>query len=59
MRLRVMCEYHYAPIGGHCGRKKIYITVSRDFYWPRQYQFVRKYAEALEVCQRVKSIPFL
>uniref|UniRef100_A0AAV1UFY2 Integrase zinc-binding domain-containing protein n=1 Tax=Peronospora matthiolae TaxID=2874970 RepID=A0AAV1UFY2_9STRA len=36
-----MFEYHDAPIGGHRGREKTYLTVSRDFYWPRQYQLVR------------------
>uniref|UniRef100_A0AAV1TV66 Integrase zinc-binding domain-containing protein n=1 Tax=Peronospora matthiolae TaxID=2874970 RepID=A0AAV1TV66_9STRA len=41
LRLRIMFEYHDAPIGGHRGREKTYFTVSRDFYWPRHYQFVR------------------
>uniref|UniRef100_A0AAV1UAL9 Integrase catalytic domain-containing protein n=1 Tax=Peronospora matthiolae TaxID=2874970 RepID=A0AAV1UAL9_9STRA len=59
LRLRIMFEYHDAPIGGHRGREKTYLTVSRDIYWPRQYQFVRKYVRACEVCQRVKSSPSL
>uniref|UniRef100_A0AAV1V3F9 Integrase catalytic domain-containing protein n=1 Tax=Peronospora matthiolae TaxID=2874970 RepID=A0AAV1V3F9_9STRA len=59
LRLRIMFEYHDAPIGGHRGREKTYLTVSRDFYWPRQYQFVRKYVRVCEVCQRVKSSPSL
>ena len=50
-----MYECHDAPTSGHRGREKTYITVSRDFYWPRQYQFVRKYIRTCEVCQRVKS----
>ena len=54
-----MYEYHDAPTGGHRGREKTYLTVSRDFYWPRQYQLVRKYVRACEVCQRVKSGPSL
>ncbi|CAI5704489.1 unnamed protein product [Peronospora effusa] len=48
-----------APISGHRGRDKTYLTVSRDFYWPRQYKFVRKYVRACEVCQRVKPSPSL
>uniref|UniRef100_A0AAV1V8N4 Reverse transcriptase domain-containing protein n=1 Tax=Peronospora matthiolae TaxID=2874970 RepID=A0AAV1V8N4_9STRA len=59
LRLRIMFEYHDAPIGVHRGREKTYLTVSRDFYWPRQYQFVREYVRACEVCQRVKSSPSL
>uniref|UniRef100_A0AAV1TGG2 Integrase zinc-binding domain-containing protein n=1 Tax=Peronospora matthiolae TaxID=2874970 RepID=A0AAV1TGG2_9STRA len=59
LRLRIMFEYQDAPPGGHRGREKTFLTVSRDFYWPRQYQFVRKYVRACEVCQRVKSSPSL
>ena len=54
-----MYEYHDAPVGGHRGLEKTYTTVSRNFYWSRQYQFVRKYVQACEVCQRVKSSPSL
>ena len=32
--LRIMYECHDAPTGGHRGREKTYLTVSRDFYWP-------------------------
>ena len=46
LRLRIMYEYHDAPTGGHRGREKSYLTVSRDFYWPRQCQFVRMYVRA-------------
>ena len=38
LRLRIMFECHHAPISGHRGREKTYLTVSRDFYWPRQYK---------------------
>ena len=58
LRLRIMYEYHDAPTGGH-RREKTYLTVSHDFYWPRQYQFLRKYVRACEVCQRVKAGPSL
>ena len=57
LRLRILYECHDAPTGGHRGREKIYLVVSRDFYWPRQYQFVRKYIRACEVCQLVKPSP--
>ena len=54
LRFRIMYECHDALTSGHRGREKTYLTVSRDFYWPRQYQFVRKYICACEVYQRVK-----
>uniref|UniRef100_A0AAV1T1M5 Uncharacterized protein n=1 Tax=Peronospora matthiolae TaxID=2874970 RepID=A0AAV1T1M5_9STRA len=59
LRLQIAFKYHDAIIGGHRGLEKTYLTVSRDFYWPRQYQLVRKYVRACEVCQRVKSSPSL
>uniref|UniRef100_A0AAV1UR12 Integrase catalytic domain-containing protein n=1 Tax=Peronospora matthiolae TaxID=2874970 RepID=A0AAV1UR12_9STRA len=31
--------------------------VSRDFHWPRQYEFVRKYVRDCEVCQHVMPSP--
>ena len=34
LRLRIMYEYHDAPTGGHCGREKTYLKVSRDFTGP-------------------------
>ena len=55
LKLRIMFEYHDAPLSGHRGREKTYLTLSRDLYWPNQYKFVRKYIRACEVCQRVKS----
>ena len=48
LRLRIMYEC------GHRGREKTYLAVSRDFFWPRQYDFVRKYSRTCEVSQQVK-----
>lgn len=55
LRLRILFEYHDAPASGHRGREKTYVSLRRDFYWPRQYKFVRKYVQACEVCQRTKA----
>ena len=55
--VRILYECLDAPTSGHSDREKTYLTVSRDFYWPRQYQFVRKYIRACEVCQRLKPSP--
>ena len=35
--LRIMYECHDEPTSGHRGREKTYLTVSRDFFCPRQY----------------------
>ena len=57
LRLPILCECHDAPPSENRGREKTYLTVSRDIYWPRQYQLVRKYIRACEVCQRVNPSP--
>lgn len=57
LKLKLMFEYHDAPTAGHRGREKTYLLLSRDFYWPNIYKFVRKYVQACEVCQRAKSYP--
>ena len=57
LRLRILYECHDAPTGDHRGKGKTYLTVSRHFYWPRQFQFVRRYIRACVVCQRVKLSP--
>ncbi|KAG4045228.1 hypothetical protein PC123_g19356 [Phytophthora cactorum] len=54
LRMRIMYEYHDAPTAGHPGREKIYLLLTRDFYWNHQYKWVHKYVRACELCQRVK-----
>ena len=56
-RLSIMLKCINAPIGGHSGRKKTYLTVSRNFYQACQYQSVRKYILSCEVFQRLKPCP--
>ncbi|KAE9269460.1 hypothetical protein PF001_g29215 [Phytophthora fragariae] len=58
LKLRITYEYRDAPTSGHQGREKTYLLLTRDFYWSHQYKWVRKYARACEVCQRVKPAPF-
>ncbi|KAG2790122.1 hypothetical protein Pcac1_g1428 [Phytophthora cactorum] len=54
LRMQIMYEYHDAPTAGHPGREKIYLLLTRDFYWNHQYKWVHKYVRACELCQRVK-----
>lgn len=57
LKFRILHEYHDSPMGGHLGREKTYLAVSRDFYWPGMYKWVRRYIATCEVCQRVKPSP--
>jgi hypothetical protein len=50
---QLLHEYHDSPSGGHLGREKTYVALSRDFYWPHMYKWVC----SCEACQRVKPAP--
>jgi hypothetical protein len=54
LKEQILYEYHDSPISGHLGREKTFLAVSRDFYWPHLYKWVRKYVRTCEICQRVK-----
>ena len=57
LRSRLLHEYHDCPVSGHLGREKTYLALSRDYFWPHQYKWVRKWVRTCEVCQRVKPSP--
>ncbi|GMF31864.1 unnamed protein product [Phytophthora fragariaefolia] len=38
LRARLIHEFHDAPSGGHLGREKTFLSLSRDFYWPHVYK---------------------
>ncbi|KAF1334829.1 reverse transcriptase, partial [Globisporangium splendens] len=57
LKMQILFEYHDAPFAGHLGHEKTYVSLARDFYWPKQYKWVRKYVRACEVCQRSKPAP--
>ncbi|KAE9024981.1 hypothetical protein PF011_g3257 [Phytophthora fragariae] len=51
---RIIHEFHDSPMGAHLGREKTFAAVSRDFFWPHMYKWVRKWVRTCETCQRVK-----
>ncbi|GMF38401.1 unnamed protein product [Phytophthora fragariaefolia] len=53
LRARLVHEYHDAPAGGHLGHEKTFAALSRDFFWPRMYKWIRKWVRSCEICQRV------
>ncbi|KAG2792299.1 hypothetical protein PC118_g25048 [Phytophthora cactorum] len=57
LRARIIHEFHDSPSAGHLGREKTFATLSRDFYWPHMYKWVRKWVCSCEACQRVKPAP--
>ncbi|ETN09616.1 hypothetical protein PPTG_11944 [Phytophthora nicotianae INRA-310] len=57
LRARLIHEFHDTPSSGHLGREKTFASLSRDFYWPHMYKWVRKWVRSCEACQRVKPTP--
>ena len=57
LRTRILYEFHDSPTSGHLGREKTFLAISRDFYWPHMYKWVRKYVRTCDMCQRVKPSP--
>ncbi|KAG2983838.1 hypothetical protein PC123_g24915 [Phytophthora cactorum] len=57
LRARIIHEFHDSPSAGHLGRETTFATLSRDFYWPHMYKWVRKWVRSCEACQRVKPAP--
>ncbi|KAE9327039.1 hypothetical protein PR003_g16101 [Phytophthora rubi] len=54
LRARIIHEFHNSPMGAHLGREKTFAAVSRDFFWPHMYKWVRKWVHTCETCQLVK-----
>lgn len=46
--------YHDSIPAGHPGVSNTLEMVSRNYYWPRMSDFVRRYVEGCETCQRTK-----
>ncbi|KAE9038074.1 hypothetical protein PR001_g8102 [Phytophthora rubi] len=44
LRARIIHEFH----------EKTFAAVSRDFFWPHMYKWVRKWVRTCDTCQRVK-----
>ncbi|KAF1327267.1 reverse transcriptase, partial [Globisporangium splendens] len=57
LKMQILFEYHDAPFASNLGREKTYVSLACDFYWPKQYKWVRKYVRACEVCQLSKPAP--
>ncbi|KAE8878438.1 hypothetical protein PF003_g37394 [Phytophthora fragariae] len=54
LQARIIHEFHDSPMGAHLGREKTFAAVSRAFFWPHMYKWVRKWVRTCETCQRVK-----
>jgi hypothetical protein len=54
-RKRIIKSEHDSKIAGHFGRDRTLELVSRNFYWPKMEDDIRKYCNKCDNCQRTKS----
>jgi len=54
-RQRIMKSEHDSKIAGHFGRDRTMELVSRNFYWPKMEDDVRKFCNECNNCQRTKA----
>jgi hypothetical protein len=54
-RNRIMISEHDAKIAGHVGRERTLESVSRNFYWPKMEDYIRKFCNECYNCQRTKA----
>jgi hypothetical protein len=55
-RLEILQARHDFPSVGHFGYNKILELVSRDYWWPQMWKFVKDYVRSCNICSRAKYI---
>jgi len=55
LRLQLLHDHYNISIFGHLGTDKTYSSLSRDFYWRKMQDDVKRYIASCESCQRNKS----
>ena len=54
LKIELLKRYHDSPLAGHPGSAKTLELISRDYYWPQLYLFVKRYVRNCRVCARIK-----
>jgi len=55
LKKQILQECHDAPAAGHFGIAKTSDLVSRTFYWPSMWRYIKDYINGCDTCQRTKS----
>jgi hypothetical protein len=56
LRLRILHKHHNAQVAAYPGRAKTLELVSRNYYWPQQWQYVNRYVDYCDTCRCIKPI---
>ena len=54
LKIELLKRYHDSPLAGHPGSAKTLELISRDYYWPQLYLFVKRYVRNCRICVRIK-----
>ena len=55
-QLKILQLCHDSPSAGHGGKAKTYELISRDYWWPRMRDFIRRYVRSCTTCARAKTL---
>ena len=53
-QLEILRQRHDSKTAGHLGISKTFKLVSKEFWWPGQFKYVKEYVRGCEICQRNK-----
>ncbi|KAG0154527.1 hypothetical protein PDIDSM_95 [Penicillium digitatum] len=53
LKAEILRLCHDKPTVGHPGRSKTYELLSREYYWPRVYQYVSDWTKNCHTCRRI------
>ena len=53
LKAEVLRRHHENPTTGHPGRSKTYELLSRGYYWPGIYSYVKQWVRNCHVCRRI------
>ena len=54
VKRQILQLYHDSIPAGHPGQANTLALVAWNYYWPRMSEFVCRYVEGCEMCQRIK-----
>ena len=55
LRRKIIYEHHDTPFSAHPGIDRTYLSIQRQYYWPKMDKLVRKYVSSCDICQRTKT----